>query len=52
MAAGNSALVAPSSHPDAQWHAARDFSTLVAGDDTGLSPRFVVVSIGSVTLYR
>jgi hypothetical protein len=45
MATGNSAPAAPSAHPNAQWHAARDISTLVAGNDTGLSPRFVVVSI-------
>jgi len=44
MATGNSAPAAPSAHPDAKWQATRDISTLVASDDTSLSPRFVVVS--------
>jgi NADP-dependent 3-hydroxy acid dehydrogenase YdfG len=33
MATGNSAPAAPSAHPDTQWQAARDISTLVARDD-------------------
>src|SRR5580692_330325 len=45
MATGNSAPAAPSAHPDTEWQVARDISTLVAGNDTGLSPCFVVVSI-------
>src|ERR1700679_2696905 len=44
MATGNSAPAAPSAHPDTEWQVARDISTLVAGNDTGLSPCFVVVS--------
>jgi hypothetical protein len=44
MATGNSAPAAPSAHPHAKWQATRDISTLVAGNDTGLRPRFVVVS--------
>src|SRR5258708_12952831 len=44
MAARNGALAAPGAHPDAQRYPARDVSTLAAGNDAGLSPRFVVVS--------
>jgi hypothetical protein len=44
MGTGNSAPAAPSAHPDTERQVTRDISTLVAGNDTGLSPRFVVVS--------
>jgi hypothetical protein len=52
MATGNSAPAAPSAHPDAEWQVARDISTLVAGNDTGLSPCFGVVSSARCGLWR
>jgi hypothetical protein len=44
--AANTGATGTSAHPDAERQAARDISMLVARDDAGLSPRFVVVSFG------
>lgn len=44
MATRNGPPVAPSAHPDPERQAARDISTVVVGDGTGLSSRLVVVS--------
>jgi len=44
MATGNCAPVARTAHPDTEWQVARDISTPLAGNDIGLSRRFVVVS--------